>query len=99
TSDKADTKFGTLDASSMLEHVETRMSDLKDLATATQTPVYMFTGESTNVTAEALSAISSGYQQRIEQNKRALGMSLEKVFDLGMHQDRSEEHTSELQSR
>src|SRR5699024_1148868 len=55
TSDKADTKFGTLDASSMLEHVETRMSDLKDLATATQTPVYMFTGESTNVTAEALS--------------------------------------------
>lgn len=89
TSDKADTKFGTLDASSMLEHVETRMSDLKDLATATQTPVYMFTGESTNVTAEALSAISSGYQQRIEQNKRALGMSLEKVFDLGMHQDPS----------
>ena len=89
TSDQADTKFGTLDASSMLEHVETRNSDLKDLATATQTPVYMLTGESTNVTAEALSAISSGYQQRIEQNKRALGMSYEKIFDLGAHQDPS----------
>ena len=89
TSDKPDTKFGTLDASSMLEHVETRNSDLKDLATATQTPVYMLTGESTNVTAEALSAISSGYQQRIEQNKRALGMSYEKIFDLGAHQDPS----------
>src|SRR5699024_12047485 len=64
-------------------------SDLKDLATATQTPVYMLTGESTNVTAEALSAISSGYQQRIEQNKRALTMSYEKIFDLGAHQDPS----------
>ena len=49
----------------------------------------MLTGESTNVTAEALSAISSGYQQRIEQNKRALTMSYEKIFDLGAHQDPS----------
>lgn len=89
TSDKAESKFGTLDASSMLEHVETRMSDLKDLATASQTPSYMLTGESTNVGAESLSAISSGYQQRIEQNKRALGMSYEKIFDLGAHQDSS----------
>lgn len=89
TSDKAESKFGTLDASSMLEHVETRMSDLKDLATASQTPSYMLTGESTNVGAESLSAISSGYQQRIEQNKRALGMSYEKIFDLGAHQDPS----------
>lgn len=89
TSDKADTKFGTLDASSMLEHVETRLSDLKDLSTASQTPAYMLTGESTNVGAESLSAISSGYQQRIEQNKRALTMSYEKIFDLGAHQDPS----------
>lgn len=88
-SDDPTTRFDTLDASSMLEHVETRTSDLKDLATASQTPSYMLTGESTNVGAESLSAISSGYQQRIEQNKRALGMSYEKIFDLGAHQDPS----------
>lgn len=87
TSDDPSTKFGTLDASSMLEHVETRNSDLRDLATASQTPAYMFTGEESNLQPEALAAISSGYQQRIEQNKRALGMSVEKVFDLAMHQD------------
>lgn len=82
TSDDPTTKFGTLDASSMLEHVETRNSDLRDLATASQTPAWMLTGESANVQAEGLSAITSGYQQRIEQYKRALGISHIQNFDL-----------------
>lgn len=84
-----DAKFGTLDASSMLEHVETRTSDLKDLATASQTPSYMVTGESTNIQAEGLAAITSGYNQKIDQYKRSLGTSVKQMLQLAAYQDPS----------
>ena len=89
TSSKSDAKFTTLDASSMLEHVETRTSDLKDLATASQTPAYMITGESTNIQAEGLAAITSGYNQKLDQYKRSLGVSVRQILQLAAYQDSS----------
>ena len=89
TSSKSDAKFTTLDASSMLEHVETRTSDLKDLATASQTPSYMITGESTNIQAEGLAAITSGYNQKLDQYKRSLGVSVRQILQLAAYQDSS----------
>lgn len=82
TSDSPNTTFGTLDASSMAEHLTTRDSDLKDLATSSQTPSWMLTGESSNVSSEATSAITSGYQQKIETYKRSLGLSSRREFEL-----------------
>ena len=82
TSDSPDTTFGTLEASSMAEHLTTRDSDLRDLATSSQTPSWMLTGESSNLSSEAMSAITSGYQQKIETYKRSLGLSSRREFEL-----------------
>lgn len=95
TSSKESAKFGTLDASSMLEHVETRTADLKDLATASQTPSYMVTGESTNIQAEGLAAITSGFNQKIDQYKRSLAVSIKQIFQLASYQDSGLEEISD----
>lgn len=89
TSKEPGAKFTTLDASSMLEHVETRNSDLKDLATSSQTPSYMLTGESTNIQAEGLAAITSGFNQKIDQYKRSFGISIKQMLQLAAYQDSS----------
>lgn len=89
TSDSAETNFGTLDASSMAEHLTTRDSDLKDLATASQTPPYALTGESSNINSEGASAITSGYQQKMETYKRSLGLSSRREAELAGAMDAS----------
>lgn len=66
----------------ILSGMTTRDSDLKDLATSSQTPSWMLTGESSNVSSEATSAITSGYQQKIETYKRSLGLSSRREFEL-----------------
>lgn len=99
TSDSPETQFGTLDASSMAEHLTTRDSDLKDLATASQTPPYALTGESSNINSEGASAITSGYQQKMETFKRSLGLSSRREFELAGVMDPSlgiEEDTLEI---
>lgn len=89
TSDDAATKFSTLPASSMSDHTDVHESNLRDLASTSQTPPYMLTGQTDNMAPEALAAIISGYQQKIEDYKTALGVSYRQEFELAAHIDPS----------
>lgn len=89
TSEEVGSKFGTMDESSMAEHNQVHESDLRDLAAASQTPSYMVTGQSDNIGAEALSAITSGYHQKIEEWKDSLAVGNEQMFELAAHMDPS----------
>lgn len=92
-------KFGTLDASSMAEHVGVHEADLRDLAASSQTPPYMVTGEATNLSPEALAAISSGYHDKLEEYKDAFSASYPQIFELAAVQDPSLGDVEGLESR
>ena len=49
----------------------------------------MITGESTNIQAEGLAAITSGYNQKLDQYKRSLGVSVRQILQLAAYQDSS----------
>ena len=89
TSDDPATKFGTLPASTMSDHTAVHDSNLRDLASTSQTPPYMLTGATDNMAPEALAAIISGHQQKIEDYKLSLSVSYQQEFELAAYIDPS----------
>lgn len=82
TSDSTDTKFGTLDASDMAGHLKAAMEDVRMLASVSQTPPQLLTGDINNVAAEALVAIEASFNRKVEQRKQSFGESHEQAFEL-----------------
>lgn len=81
-SDSTETKFGTLEQTDLDAHLRAPLDSIRMLASVSQTPPVVFTGDISNISAEALAALDSSYNRKVEQLKRSLGESHEQVFNL-----------------
>lgn len=81
-SDSPDTKFGSFDATDMTGHLKAAVDDIRMLASVSQTPPQLLTGDINNVSAEALVAIEASFNRKVEQRKQAFGEAHEQAFRL-----------------
>lgn len=81
-SDSPDTRFGSLPPSPMDGHLRAAMEDIRTLAAVAQVPPTHLTGELSNISAEALAAIESGYNRKISNRKSLFGEAHERCFAL-----------------
>lgn len=70
-----DTKFGTLDASSLEPFIGAAKSDIQALAAASQTPTHNLTGDMVNLSAEALAAARASLTQKVYERQKSFGKS------------------------
>lgn len=80
--DDPDTKFGTLEASDLVQFITAKESDVRDLAAVSQTPAHHLVGTISNVGAEALAAADSTFNRKIDERKHSFGESHEKLLRL-----------------
>jgi hypothetical protein len=75
-----DTKFGTLPATPLDGYIKARESDIRDLATISQTPADELLGDVVNLSAEAITASRTGFTHKLEERKHGFGESWEQVL-------------------
>ncbi len=94
-------KFGTLDASSIKEFIEAHDVDLRTLAALTQMPPYHLLGLSSNLQSEALETAKDGLRRRSFERQVGFGESHETLFRLSAKQrgDLEEMRAFDMQSR
>jgi hypothetical protein len=81
-SSSTDTKFGTLEASSLDGYIRAHDTDLKDLAGVSQIPPHHLLGLAPNLSAEALAAAESSQMRLIGGIKTSFGESWDQTFRL-----------------
>lgn len=82
TSDSPETQFGSLPETPMDGHLRAPMEDVRMLAAVSQTPPTVLTGDLSNISADALAAVESAFNRKVEQRKESFGESFEQCFDL-----------------
>lgn len=75
-------RFGTLDGTPLDGYIKARDSDLRDLASVTQTPPHHLLGAIANLSAEALAAAESSLMRKVDERKHGFGESHEMVLRL-----------------
>ena len=81
-SEDADTKFGTLDATSLDTFVTAWRADIEALAAVSQTPAHALTGQLVNLNAEALAAARSPLTQKVYERQVNAGASYGRMLRL-----------------
>jgi hypothetical protein len=71
----ADTKFGSLPATSIEPLIKGVEADIQALAAASQTPAHEMLGQMANLSAEALAAARASLSRKVEERKHSLGQS------------------------
>lgn len=75
-----DTRFGTLDATSLDPFVNSWRSDIEALAAVSQTPAHALTGQMVNLSAEALAAARAPLTQKVYERQMNAGASYARVL-------------------
>lgn len=70
-----DTKFGTLDETSLEGFIAAHRSDVETLAAVSQTPTHELTGQMANLSAEALAAARASLNQKVTERQKSAGSS------------------------
>lgn len=78
-----DTKFGTLDETSLDPFINAHGADVRALAALTQSPAHELIGQMANLSAEALAAAEASLTRRVERIKKPLGEAWEQALRLG----------------
>lgn len=96
-----DTKFGTLDSTSLDGYISSNDSDLRELSALSQTPPHHLLGLSSNLQAESLAAAEKGLQSKSREHRLSWGESHEQLFrlDAYMRGDMTEAMAYEMESR
>lgn len=104
-SDSPDTKFGSIPGSPLDGHLRAPIEDAQALAAVAQIPPTHLTSELSNISADALAAITAGFNRKIGQRKRVFGEAHERCFALtsrllGVDEDpEAEVRWADLESR
>jgi hypothetical protein len=77
-----DTRFGTLDETPLDGYIKGRDSDLRDLASVTQTPPHHLLGAIANLSAEALAAAEASLMRKVDERKHTFGEAHEMTLRL-----------------
>lgn len=78
-----DTKFGTLDETSLGGFIEAHDADVRALAALSQSPAHELVGTMANLSAEALAAAEASLTRRVTRVKHPLGEAWEQTLRLG----------------
>jgi nucleotide-binding universal stress UspA family protein len=78
----ADTKFGSLPATSLNGFIDAHEADLKVLASVSQTPAFELVGQMANLSAEALEAARASQTAKSEERRVTLGENHEQFIRL-----------------
>jgi hypothetical protein len=78
----ADTKFGTLDETSLQGFIEAHDADVRVLAAVSQSPAHELIGQMSNMSAEALAAAEGSLSRRVTRVKHPVGEAHEKTLRL-----------------
>lgn len=70
-----DTKFGTLDETSLEGFISAHRHDVETLAAVSQTPTHELTGQMANLSAEALAAARASLNQKVTERQKSFGAS------------------------
>lgn len=76
----ADTKFGSLPATSLDGFIEANKADIYVLAAASQTPAHEMLGQMANLSAEALAAARASAKAKLEERKMPFGEAHEQTL-------------------
>lgn len=77
-----DTKFGTLDETSLDGFINAHDADVRALAALSQSPAHELVGQMANLSAEALAAAEASLTRRVTRVKHPLGESWEQTLRL-----------------
>lgn len=80
-----DTRFGSIEATSMDGFLAAKDSDIRDLASLTQSPVHEVLGQLANLSADALAAARASQTADSDEIKHVMGESYEQWLRLGAH--------------
>lgn len=80
-----DTRFGTLDETSLSPLIEAHDADIRTLAAVTQSPAHELIGQMANLSAEALAAAEASLTRRVTRVKHPLGEAHEQTMRLAAH--------------
>lgn len=81
----ADTKFGSLPATSLDGFIRAYESDLTALAATSQTPAFELLGQMANMSAEALAAAKASQTAKSDERKHLFGEAHEQAIRLACH--------------
>ena len=81
-SEDPDTKFGTLDGTSLDTFVSAWRSDIEALAAVSQTPAHALTGQLVNLSAEALAAARAPLTQKVFERQTSATVSYARMLRL-----------------
>jgi len=79
-SEDPDTKFGTLDGTSLDTFVNSWRSDVEALAAVSQTPAHALTGQLVNLNAEALAAARAPLTQKVWERQTSASVSYARLL-------------------
>lgn len=88
--------FGTLDGTPLDGYIKARDSDLRDLASVTQTPPHHLLGAIANLSAEALAAAESSLMRKVDERKHGFGESHEMTLRLAGQLGTAEQRAAAL---
>jgi len=80
-----DTRFGTLDETSLDGFIRAGQTDVEILAAVTQTPTHELTGTLINVSAEGLAALRASQQAKVGERQMAAGSGHAQALRLACH--------------
>lgn len=78
----SDSKFGSLDETSLDGYINSIDMSIRHLAAVSQTPPHHLLGQIANLSAEALQAAETSLSRKIEEYRKGFGESWERVFRL-----------------
>ena len=97
--DDPDTKFGTLDETSLSGFIEAHRADVETLAAASQTPTHELTGAMINLSADALAAARSALNQKVTERQKSAGSSHAQVLRLSAALDGHDDYAGDVTGR
>lgn len=94
-----DTRFGSLDETSLTGFIDAWRSDIEALAAMTQTPTHALTGQVVNVSAEAVAAFRAGLTQKVTERQKAFGPSHVQALQLAAELEGNTDDATDLTAR
>lgn len=94
-----DTKFGTLDETSLDGFIAAHRSDVETLAAVSQTPTHELTGQMANLSAEALAAARASLNQKVVERQKSAGSSHAQALRLAAALAGDDEYAADVTGR
>jgi hypothetical protein len=97
--DDPDTKFGSLPATPLDGFIESKDSDVRDLAAVAQVPPQHLLGQMANLSADALRSAEIGRIRKTEERRHLFGESWEQTLRLGAYAMRDMEAANDVEAQ